>query len=98
MDDLGRFCTDPLSAQIGNDKFESLAEVKLLDYNISKSKILFLGKKKARDELRKKFEDDPQKLYGKPMEESTQESYLGEEIGSSVSESVTLTIKKELVL
>ena len=53
MDDLGRFCLNPVSAQMGNDHFESITEVKLLDYNLSKSRILFLGKKKKRNELRK---------------------------------------------
>ena len=48
VDDIGRFATDPVSAQMGNDRFENMAEVKLLDYNLDKSRILFLGKKKER--------------------------------------------------
>ena len=94
MDDLGRFCADPVSAQIGNDRFESMAEVKLLDYNLDKSRILFLGKKKERNNLRKKFQEKAPTLYGKTMKESQHESYLGDEIGKSLSESITMTIQK----
>ena len=43
QDDICRLCTDPLSAQLGNDRFESLAETKLLDYNMTKSYIVILG-------------------------------------------------------
>ena len=59
-----------------------------------KSKIIFLGKKKAREKLEREFEKSPPSLYGKAVEVSSHESYLGDEIGFGVAESVTLTIKK----
>ena len=48
--------------------------------------------------MRKKFEENPPTLYGEPMKESEHESYLGEEIGLSGSESITLTIRKRIGL
>ena len=48
--------------------------------------------------MRKKFEENPPTLYGEPMKESEHESYLGEEIGLSVSDSITLTIRKRIGL
>ena len=40
------------------------------------------------------FEKKPPKLYGKDVKLVTQETYLGDEIGMGVAESVNLTIKK----
>ena len=64
QDDLCRLCLDPVSSQFGLDRFQSLAEVKLLSYNLSKSGIVVMGAKKARDDLIIKFEESPSKLYG----------------------------------
>ena len=59
---------------MGLDRFENMAEVKLLDYNLSKSKIMFLGKKKAREKLEREFQISPPTLYGKEVEVSSDES------------------------
>ena len=37
QDDVSRMCQDPLSAQMGNDRMEAMAETKLLDFNMDKS-------------------------------------------------------------
>ena len=44
------------------------------------------------------FIEDPPLLFGKPVKLKLSESYLGDEIGSSVSESITLTINKRIGL
>ena len=51
QDDISRLCTDPLSAQMGNDKLEAMAETKLLDYNLDKSCIIIMGKANVRAKL-----------------------------------------------
>ena len=87
-----------MSAQLGNNRFENLADSKLLRYNLKKSLIIILGSKKERSTLEEDFENNPPTLYGKPMNIEKQGTDLGKEIGGSVSESVTLTINKRLGL
>ena len=96
QDDLMRLCLDPISAQQGNDRFESLADSKRLSYNMKKSFVVIMGKKKQREELKKQFEENPPKIYGIPLKIVDQQSYLGEELGPTVSESITLTINKRI--
>ena len=74
--------------------FETLAEVKLLSYNLSKSSITILGSKKARNKLLEQFKENPSKLNNEPLKIVSQESYLGEEIGINNAESVKLTRDK----
>ena len=94
QDDLLRMCTNPISAQFGNDRMQNLAETKLLSYNLSKTCIVFLGAKKAREKLRNDFIENPPVLFGLPVKLVLSESYLGDQIGDSVSDSTTLTINK----
>ena len=61
QDDLLRMCLDPESSQFGLDRFENLAETKTLSYNLKKSSIVILGKKKARDKMTKEFEETSSK-------------------------------------
>ena len=96
QDDLFRFCYDRLSAQMGNDRLQNLAETKLLDYHVDKSKIVIVGSKKARLNLEKEFEDNPPRLYEESVEIVKEVSYLGDQLGVSVAESVTMTINKRL--
>ena len=98
QDDLFRVLQDPLSAQLGNDRFENLAHSKQLKYNLKKSLIIILGSKKARSTLEEDFMNNPPMLYGKKMQIKKQGTYLGEEIRGSLSESVTLTINKRIGL
>ena len=94
LDDLLRFCRDPLSAQHGNDRFQNLAEMKLLSYNMTKTCVIFMGAKKAREELEQKFIEEPPTLFGEPVKLVNAESYLGDSLGKTASESVSLTINK----
>ena len=55
-----------------------------------------VGEKKAREKLRKEFEANPPLLFGRKMLIESQGTYLGEEIGGSVKERVTLTLNKRL--
>ena len=96
QDDLMRYCKDPLSAQYGLDRFEHLAESKVLQYNETKSFIIILGAKGARRRLKKEFQDNPPTLYGRPMQIVDNQSYLGDQIGFSNAESITLTLNKRL--
>ena len=79
---------------MGNDRLETLTETKLLSYNMTKTCIIILGAKKAREDLIKKFEDNSPTLYGKKVKVVDQESYLGDELGFNVAESVSLMLKK----
>ena len=48
QDDVARISGSIKDAQAGNDKMESLAESKLLDYNLEKSCFILMGERKAR--------------------------------------------------
>ena len=98
QDDLVQLCSDPVSAQYGFDRFENLAETKLLQYNSSKTVIVFMGADRARQELMEEFRKNPPTLYKKPVKLETHWSYLGDELGLNLAESVTLTINKRIGL
>ena len=49
QDDLLCISLDPSSTQDGLDAFESLAESKLLDFNLSKTFCIMIGEEKARN-------------------------------------------------
>ena len=98
VDDLSRFSSNPTSAQMGNDRLESLAESKLLDYNMNNTVIIILGKKKARESLLERFEEDNPTIYGKKVKSVKEETHLGDQLGISASESISLTIKKRIGL
>ena len=89
---------DPLSTQYGLDRFQNLADYKQLSFNLLKSCIVILGPKKEREELENKFTNNPPHLYGEKLKLESSGSYLGDELGVSVSESVTLTINKRVGL
>ena len=91
-------CLDPQSAQLGFDRFQALAESKLLDYNLSKTFCIIVGNKKAREKLEDEFLNNPPKLYGQEVKIVTHGTYLGEELGLSLSDSITFTIKKRIGL
>ena len=83
QDDVSRFCLDPITAQMGNDKMEAVAETKLLDYNMDKSCYIIIGKGKERKNL------------ANNMKVSNEEKYLGDQIhGDGLAASVDATIGK----
>ena len=84
------------SLQAGFDHFHSLAEIKLLDFNMTKTFCIILGNKKAREKMEEEYIKDPPKLYGEEVKLVSQETYLGEELGGSISHSITLTIRKRI--
>ena len=47
QDDVSRLCEDPVSVQMGNDRMEAMAETKLLDFNMEKSCLIVIGKKRC---------------------------------------------------
>ena len=94
QDDLLRLCKNPMDAQLGYDRLEAMAEVKLLNYNIGKCKIVVMGKANARKKLTEEFIVNPPKLNGKEVELSNEEVYLGDVLGSDAAESISLTIKR----
>ena len=96
QDDLFRMSLSLHSLQLGLDRFHSLAETKLLDFNMTKTFCIILGNKKAGKKLEEEYLENPTKLYGEEVKLVSHESYLGEELGGNISESITLTIKKRI--
>ena len=95
QDDVSRLCEDPVSLQMGNDRMEAMAETKLLDFNMDKSCIIVIGKKKIKKDMEAKLDLNPPKLYGQNMMIVEEEKYLGEIISSGgLAESVTATVTK----
>ena len=94
-DDVSRICLDPVSAQMGNDRMEAMAETKLLDFNREKSCYIIIGNKKSKFILQKEFELQPLTLYGTEMKQVQTEKYLGDQISSrGLADSVHVTISK----
>ena len=55
QDDVSRLCDDPVSVQMGNNKMEAMAETKLLDFNMDKSCLIVISKKKkVREDMENK--------------------------------------------
>ena len=95
QDDISRLCWDPVSAQMGIDKLEAMAETKLLDFNLDKSCIIIIGQGKPKDELERQFRANPPLLYGEEMKIVTEEKYLGDQISTGgLGASILATIKK----
>ena len=83
-----------------NKKVEIMAESKLLDFNLDKSCMVLFGSRKFKKNVRKSIDNDPIMFCNHPMKISASEKYLGDYLGSSLSESVLQTIqrRKGLVL
>ena len=95
QDDVARISESIGDAQAGNDKMESLAESKLLDYNLEKSCFILVGKKNAREKLEEQNERSPLTLCGRNMVQENCAKYLGDWIASEgLAESVSVTVRK----
>jgi hypothetical protein len=95
QDDISRLCLDPVSAQMGNDRVEAMAETKLLDFNLDKSCLILIGKGKARRKMEDEFGANPPLLYGEKMKLVTEEKYLGDQISAGgLGASILATIGK----
>ena len=79
QDDVSRMCLDAVSAQMGNDRMEAMAETKLLDFNRDKSCIIIVGKGKARQKMEEDFSMNPPLLYGTKMKQFLADKYLGDQ-------------------
>ena len=60
--------------------------------------VLLLGKKKARESLIVRFDDNNPTLYGEKVKIVEEETYLGDQLAVSASESISRTIKKRIGL
>ena len=98
-DDVARLTENVVDAQAGNDKMETMAETKLLNFNLEKSCYLVLGKKRAKEDIQNQIELSPISLCGQPMKQETCAKYLGDWISDAgLKESVRVTIAKRLGL
>ena len=71
-----------------------MAESKLLNFHEDKSGMLIFGSKKFQKKIKEQLDKKPVTLCNKPMNLFESERYLGEILGSSLSQSVFLTIQK----
>ena len=95
QDDVFRLALDIESAQIGNDKMETMAETKLLDFNLDKSCFLVMGGKRPRQEIEDKLALNPLQLCGSDMKKEDKFKYLGDYLSSlGLAGSVEATVNK----
>ena len=73
-----------------------MIETKLLNLNYEKSKFIVIGQKKARNEMKKKLENNPLMLGENKMKETNEEKYLGIWLAPSVADSVSATVTRRL--
>ena len=62
------------------ERFEAMAESKLLTFNSTKSPLVVVGPEKLRNEKEKDLWEIPVLLYNKPMKVSRLEKFLGKQI------------------
>ena len=99
QDDVARLSTNLEAVQRGNDRIESMAEEKLLDFNKDKSVYLVIGSKKAKKEVLASLRKSPLTLYGENMKEAKTYSYLGEVISENgVADSVRVTVERRVAV
>ena len=94
VDVVTRLAESLEAAQDGNNRMEKMAECKLLDFNFDKSCAIVIGSKKFRRVINEKYLNKPITLCNRPMKIVESEKYLGDQISSSLSESVFLTIQR----
>ena len=96
QDDVMRMAGGRREAQVGNILMESVAESKLLNFNLGKSNFMVLGEGVAKKKLEKELEDKPLVLCGKNMKRVETYTYLGTVISSrGVGDSVTASINSK---
>ena len=95
QDDVSRLALDPTSLQAGNDKMEAMGETKLLDFNLSKSCYLPIGKSKNFIGHEEQLRSQPITLCGKSMPCVNEAKLLGDWLSHhGLSQSVATTVKK----
>ena len=95
QDDVARLSLDIESTQMGNNRMETMAETKLLNFNMEKSCFIVFGSKKSRNTIKEKADANPIKLCGADMVQEEQAKYLGDQLcGLGLAESVAATVSK----
>ena len=95
QDDVARLSLDIESTQMGNDKMETMAETKLLNFNMEKSCYIVFGSKTSRNTIKEEVAANPVKLCGADMVQEEQAKYLGDQLcGLGLAESVVATVSK----
>ena len=95
QDDVARLADCIASAQTGNEKMESLAEAKLLDFNLKKSCFMIIGNKTSITSHKEEIRKNPITLCKQPMTMVSEAKYLGDWIcEGGLSESVVCTVRK----
>ena len=100
QDDIARLSLSVQSAQFGNDALRSVAESKLLNFNVDKSGFVIFGSKQRRLEILNELDVKPLELCGMKMKQISSVKYLGDflsERGLSDSVHVTVSKRKGLV-
>ena len=94
QDDIIRACLSTESLRAGNRMMEEIIEGKLLDFNLSKSCCMVIGKNKLRQNLIKEIGESEIKLCGQPVQIVESEKWLGDYLHSKGnSQSIIATIK-----
>ena len=94
QDDIARMAENLEAVAEGNRRLEAMAESKLLDYNEGKSGMIVFGGRKFQKKIKDELSRNPVMFCGKPMKVFECERYLGDFLGSSLAQSVFLTIQK----
>ena len=96
-DDVARLALNIRSAQQGNIRMETMAETKLLDYNLEKSTFMILGNKKSKEKIENELSGTSLLLCGRSMVQVKEAKYLGDWLScEGLSDSVTTTVNKRL--
>ena len=96
QDDIARLSFNIQSAQFGNDMMRSVAESKLLDFNIEKSGFVIFSSKRRRPEVLNELKVHPLELCNKKMKHMSSVKYLGDYLnGKGLAESVHVTVLKQ---
>ena len=95
QDDIARLSLSVQSAQFGNDIMRSVAESKLLDFNIEKSGFVIFASKRRRPEVLNELKVQPLELCNKKMKHMSSVKYLGDYLNEKgLAESVHVTVLK----
>ena len=95
QDDSGKFSSNRMDAQAGNDKIEACVESKLLNLHKDKSCYILIGDRKTTQSILEELEACPLTLYGEKMKKKDYEKYLGDYIHhGGVSVSVEKTVNE----
>ena len=95
QDDVSRLAYTPNDLQAGNDMLECMAESKLLDFNLTKSGYMQIGKKRSDSSYQEQLNSHPITLCGKPMPYVKEAKLLGDWLSDQgLSHSIAVTVRK----